>query len=122
MNKRERMLNEIQRHGEKVNAIFNTGIESIELYKKLKRIENKAHGLAEDYCNGKIETDEIESVDKKILDAVDKILNFRKLGIPVFYNKDPRGYALKIQDDYVREHELQIHTDVGGDGILAPDF
>jgi len=40
--------------------------------------------------------------------------------IPVFFNSDPRGYALKIKDDYTRD--ITIYRDWGGYGILAPDF
>lgn len=46
----------------------------------------------------------------------------RKALVPVFLNRDPRGYSLKIPDEYVSEHELDIHRDWGGYGILAPDF
>jgi hypothetical protein len=42
--------------------------------------------------------------------------------VPVFVNGDPRGYALKIQDEYVSENSLDIHRDMGGYGILAPDL
>jgi hypothetical protein len=41
---------------------------------------------------------------------------------PIFLNGDARGYALKIQDDYVRDNNLDIHKDWGGYGILAPEF
>jgi hypothetical protein len=42
--------------------------------------------------------------------------------VPIFHNGDPRGYALKIREEYVREHALDIHRDWGGYGILAPDL
>lgn len=42
--------------------------------------------------------------------------------VPVFLNSDPRGYALKILSEYVAKHELSIHRDWGGYGILAPDL
>jgi len=40
----------------------------------------------------------------------------------VFINGDPRGYALKINDKYVRENQLRIYSDMGGYGIIAPEF
>lgn len=40
----------------------------------------------------------------------------------VFVNLDPRGYALKIDDEYMRAHNLKLHTDMGGYGILAPEI
>ena len=37
-------------------------------------------------------------------------------------NGDARGYALKIPDNYMRENNIRLFTDWGGNGILAPDF
>ena len=56
-----------------------------------------------------------------------KVIDFaairaRKPLVPVFVNRDPRGYALKIEDEYVRANGLQIHRDWGGYGILAPEI
>lgn len=42
--------------------------------------------------------------------------------VPVFLNQDPRGYALKIKDNYVRLHGLNIYKDWGGYGIIAPEI
>lgn len=49
------------------------------------------------------------------------IRNRRPL-VPVFVNLDPRGYSLKIRDEWVREHDAKIHRDMGGYGIIAPDL
>ena len=46
----------------------------------------------------------------------------RKPLVAVFVNQDPRGYALKIDDEYMRAHGLDLHRDMGGFGILAPDL
>lgn len=41
-------------------------------------------------------------------------------------NRDPRGYALKLDDTWTREYnrmaDLLLYTDMGGYGILAPDL
>lgn len=42
--------------------------------------------------------------------------------VPVFINLDARGYALKIKDEYMLEHGLNLHRDWGGYGIIAPDL
>ena len=62
---------------------------------------------------------------------------FNKLGVPqdlydaflgitgheaIFLNGDPRGYALKIKDDFIRDNKVNIYKDWGGYGIFAPDF
>lgn len=111
-------------YGEKLNKIFNTGIEPIELYKKLHRIESYAHRLAEDSCNWlSMESPEFDNREKDIIKRLRNVLNLCTLEeFSIFINFDPRGYALKIKDDYVREHNLNIETDWGGYGILAPDF
>lgn len=47
----------------------------------------------------------------------------RKPLVPVFLNGDPRGYALKIEDEWLRDRpEVRIHKDWGGYGIIAPDL
>ena len=40
----------------------------------------------------------------------------------IFVNGDCRGYALKIDDKYIRENNIKLHCDWGGYGIIAPDF
>jgi hypothetical protein len=119
MNKRDRMNQQIREHGENLKAIFNVDMDADKLARKVHSIEVKAHRLAEEDCNT---GNTPEDWDEKILKSLDKILGFKAKGIPVFVNGDPRGYALKIDDKYVREHDLKIHRDWGGYGILAPEF
>jgi len=120
--KKQKMYQNILAHGNNLNAIFNTGIEPIELCKKLRRLELKAHKIALDWCNGEngIDSENIDSYTQPILNKVYSILGTEKYNI--LFNGDCRGYALKISDKTVRENKLQIHTDWGGYGILAPDF
>jgi hypothetical protein len=112
--KKVKMAMAIEEHGDNLNRIFKTDIDSNSLCKKLFRIEQKAHREAERYCNGEIETVQWEDIATEILNKVDKILRFREKNIPVFFNADPRGYALKIKDDYIREHSVKIYRDWGG--------
>ena len=44
--------------------------------------------------------------------------------VPVFLNRDPRGYALKIKSEWMeaRRDSVRLHRDWGGYGILAPDL
>ena len=128
MNKREQAKKEmyarIERHGEQLKAIFNLPADTdpIKLCKSLRRIENKAERYATDYCNGVIDIAEMETSHDKILKAVDKILKPKQTGVPIFFNQDPRGYALKIDDEYIRNNNIRIMTDWGGYGIIAPDL
>lgn len=47
--------------------------------------------------------------------------------IPVFINLDPRGYALKIDDEWMRANQGKwgddnLTTDWGGYGLIAPEI
>ena len=118
--KKSRMYANILQHGNNLNAIFSTPYDAIALCKKLHRLELKAHRIATDWCNGVIDSEDIDTHTKPILKAVVKILGDNRF--PIEFNGDARGYALKISDVYVRDYQLQIYTDWGGYGILAPDF
>lgn len=127
MNKRDRMNEQILNHGMNLKRVFFAADPygepaPVSLYKSLHRIEVRAHRLAEDYCNGVIDIDQWDRAEKSILASIDKLLHYKSQDIPVFVNGDPRGYALKINDQYVREHKLDIYRDWGGYGILAPEF
>lgn len=124
MNKHDRMYQQIEKHGADLNAIFNTGMDNVKLCKKIRTLEARAHKLATDYCNGEngVTSENWESLSDAILVKVDMVLNFTNQEIPVFVNSDARGYALKIKSEYVRENNLQIYQDWGGNGIIAPEF
>lgn len=130
MNKREKMYQQIQQHGENLNAIFNTGLDPVKLCKKLHSLEMKAHKIAVDYCNGEngVTSENIDRHTAPILDKVNKILfhpslqHSAALQNIVIFNGDARGYALKLSDKIVAALNLNIHKDWGGYGILAPEF
>ena len=142
MTKHNRMYQQIEEHGANLNAIFNTGLDNIKICKKLHSLEVKAHHATTCLCNTNtlnlLELNRFTGYDVKqateeeqdaffesILDKVDKILNFKKEGIPVFINHDPRGYALKINNNFTRgytEKGGKIYQDWGGYGILVPEF
>lgn len=120
--KAQRMYDRIRKHGADLNCIFGLDEDPVALCKRLRRLENKAHRLAEDYCNGLLESPAYELQAGQLLAKVDQLLHYESAGVPVILNGDPRGYALKIDDAYVREHNLDIYRDWGGYGILAPDL
>jgi len=120
-NKKEILYSRITKHGQNLKAVFNLNqdIDPVKLCKRLFRLENKAHKLALDFCNGKIDQLEWDQKADKILTKVEAILKNKKV---LFLNGDARGYALKIDDGYIRNNNLNIHRDWGGYGIVAPDF
>ena len=120
-NKKEILYSRITKHGQNLKAVFNLDqdIDPVKLCKRLFRLENKAHKLALNFCNGKIDQLEWDQKADKILTKVEAILKNKKV---LFLNGDARGYALKIDDGYIRNNNLNIHKDWGGYGIVAPDF
>lgn len=127
MNARQRMKEQIRQHGENLTKVFNLDMDADTLARKIHRLEVKAHQLATDYCNGNngVTTETWEGLSDAILDKLDKLTNYRAQGIPVFVNGDARGYALKIDEPWVKGYTSKggrIYTDWGGYGILAPEF
>jgi hypothetical protein len=120
-------LEAVERHGRQLLAIFPNATERdpVALCRKLRRVEAVAHKLAEDCCNWlSMESPEFESRREQVIVRLEKIIG--QSGInddgAIFVNLDPRGYALKIDDAYMREHSIKLHTDWGGYGIIAPDL
>lgn len=120
----------IERHGRNLLAIFPEATEKdpVKLCKRLRALENRGYTLALRLCNGPEFPGE-EDADKigdAILAKVDALLRFGLAGVPVFLNRDPRGYALKIQDNYMRTLQettnVRLETDWGGYGIIAPEI
>ena len=98
--------------------------EGLEVYKKLHRIEARLNRIFTNECNGlSVLTEEQEEKrDAIILNKVKSLLPGCKT---IFLNGDPRGYALKITTEEARELRdkgINIYTDFGGYGILAPEF
>lgn len=124
ISKSQRRADQIKQHGINLTKIFylENKIDPIILCKKLHRLEKQGEQLALDMCNVGMDENIWENKKEKILNKVDNLLNFSKLGVPVFFNGDPRGYALKIESEYVHEQGLNIHRDFGGYGILCPEY
>lgn len=122
--KKQQRSEAILRHGLRLKRIFPaTGaIGPIALCKTLHRIEVEAHRLAERQCDEQLPEGYVEKKEASIMKRLENLLEFSKAGVPVLLNDDPRGYALKISDDYVRANNIEIERDWGGYGIIAPEF
>ena len=124
-------------------------VSPVELCKKLRKLENEAHKITTQLCNGfpDLDHDLQEDYIKHLEDRLDKIEEkardyldshqlkksaprrwARKLNA-IFINGDPRGYALKLGHECVKHFENLKdnpedfpHKDWGGFGILAPDL
>lgn len=136
---KEEIKQRVLKHSEDLIKIFKlehikTEYDKLLLCRKLRHLETEAHHLAEDYCNGIIDTEDtlkdgviirgIEFYLERIRKRLDNILYYKEKDIPCFINTDPRGYALKIKDDYIEKirNKVNISTDFGGYGLIAPDL
>ena len=90
------------------------------LWRQLRRIETWISYYSVEYCNGTIDTDKFESVKQQARNRLTKVFGGR---IPegVFINSDPRGYALKLDNEHV-EIPQGMERDWGGYGILAAEI
>lgn len=124
--KRAEMMERIERHGRELLAIFTNADERdpVTLCKKLRRIETKAHRLATQWCNGEIDSETWERDSDACLSDVVAILcpHTADMTGALMVNGDARGYALKIDDAWMRAHRPRLHSDWGGYGIIAPDL
>ena len=114
----------IEKHGRNLLAIFPRATETdpVKLCKKLRRLEAKAYEISLQACNGPDFADGEE--DRRTAAVLQKVTKLLGGGTAmIFLNKDARGYALKIDDEWMRARpDLRLHTDWGGYGILAPEI
>ena len=111
------------KHAEQLAVVFPEAKKSgLKLCKAVRRLENKGHKLAEDYCNGVIDTDQWEPASDNLTGKLNVLLGNEAGKVPVFLNGDPCGYALNIKNEYIRDNNISIHRDLGGYGIIAPDL
>lgn len=127
--KNQRQYEAIEAHGRNLLAIFQNATEKnpVSLCKKLRRLESKASRITTDYCNGEFDAGEngekLDAALEAILAKVNAILgNTGKSHVPVFINRDPRGYALKIDDVWMHNKQPRLYRDFGGYGIIAPEI
>lgn len=96
----------------------------LEVYKHLKKIEKDGHRFAERYCNGEgIDSTNIEEIESRLKGNLLATLKYARSEVvrEIQFNWDPRGYFLKLSDEYVRKNKIEIETDWGGYGILCPE-
>jgi hypothetical protein len=126
--KRPAMIARIQKHGEDLKTLFNLPADTdpVKLCKALRRLEAKGEAIGLQLCNGpEMSEEEQEKRSGVVLIAVYKKLKNTDKRVPVILNLDPRGYALKIKEEWTREYRnagKSIYTDMGGYGIIAPDL
>ena len=130
MNRKQRMNEQILRHGFELKRAFfpnpYEGIGPVTLCKALHRLELKATRVTTAYCNGENTEEEVDKMEKSVMTSLAGIFGREKvLETGMFINHDPRGYALKVSEKWTKgynNHGGNLHRDWGGYGILAPEF
>ena len=128
----------IERHGKALLRAFPKAPERdpVLLCKQLRRVEKSLEEILCRNCNtADVTEEEMDASTNKAKERVIKILGISARQahvIGLFVNRDPRGYALKLDDGWVHDYhsklyarkqgQYAIHTDMGGYGILAPDY
>lgn len=120
----EAMYKQIEKHGRDLLKIYPEAKEQdpVKLCKKLHRIENAAHQYATEYCNGVNIPETEDGQEAKAQGFKDKAQALLGAGPAVIMNLDARGYALKIKSETVIAEQLDIYRDMGGYGIICPEF
>jgi hypothetical protein len=107
------------KHMETLYGLSGNNGNRVEIYKKLRKLELKATRLSVMCCNGKITTDEMSikviPIEKEVKKLLPDIKGF-------FIDDDCLGYALKIESEIKRKFYPDLRNDLGGHGILAPEF
>lgn len=103
-------------HMEALDKIFPL-VDGYVAYERLRKFEKEASRKNTDYCNGDLSSEAHEAWEKKFLARLETKMGNLPEGF--FINGDPRGYALKIKENFIPEG---MHKDWGGYGILAPEF
>ena len=114
-------LASIKAHGENLLVIFPGATERdpVKLCKKLRRIERQAAMIGLRLCNGPEYTPQAyENTQALVWEKLSAVLGAHS--VPIIINQDPRGYALKIRSEAAAK--LKIFRDMGGYGIIAPEF
>ena len=127
-----RQYEAIEAHGKNLLALFPNATERdpVSLCKRLRRLEVKASRITTDYCNGDFDAGENGEKLDAILAKVNAILGNNEqypiMNVPIFINRDPRGYALKIKSEYMAGAgwvaQWALMRDWGGHGIIAPEI
>lgn len=115
--------NLVEEHLNNLKLIFDKPELNTQSLLELTVIEHDLGGLNVQLCNGDIEQEAYEALKKEIAERAFKILGKKPF---LNFNGDPRGYALKIDNDYLYKAmtlfpEINIYRDMGGYGIVMPE-
>lgn len=136
-------LEAVKRHGETLLALFPNAEDKnpVALCRKLRRIETSISKTVESFSSipDFMTQDQFDHACQMALIRTTNLLGLngplngpQAQIIGLFVNRDPRGYALKLdsdnerfklwQDNRLRDKLPCLHADWGQNGIIAPDL
>ena len=119
--KKMKLKDAIKEHEQKLSTFFGRKVS----YKELKALDEKIHWINVNRCSEEISEIEQEETENYFFEELLKIVG-KENKEKVFLNGDPRGYSLKIpyeiRNKFWDTNRINIYGDMGGYGILAPDF
>lgn len=119
MKEKDWVLRARAQHHDALKAMMpaNSTLSGLQVWRKLRRLEGKAHALAVALCNRPVSEDEDNRITAEVESKVEKLFGRKLPGF--FINRDPRGYALKLKPKSV---PYPLQRDWGDYQILAPDI
>jgi len=116
MTKRERRAQQLAAHYERLEKL--TGKDGKKMSLKLWKLETEAHKIITKECNGEATEHDSARLEKILTEVKELLPNVEG----IFINGDPRGYALKVDDQVMRSKKYDLTQDWGGYGILSPEI
>lgn len=94
-------------------------LTGLQIWRKLRRLEAEATRITTALCNGEIEQEKADQALQRIALNVDLVFGRRPDGF--FINRDPRGFACKLDPEHASIPD-GMYKDWGGYGILAAEI
>lgn len=104
-----------KQHHDSLSAIHPGKEDGLKIWRKLRRVEVDAHRAAENHCNGLYSEEEWSAIVEDITQRVARVFG-GEVPAGFFFNTDPRGLALKLEEENTPEG---MTTDWGRYGLLA---
>jgi hypothetical protein len=94
-------------------------LTGLQIGRRLRRLEAEATRITTDLCNGTVDQELADAMFDAIEIKVATVFGRAPKGF--FLNRDPRGYACKLDPDHTVIPD-GMHKDWGGYGILAAEI
>jgi len=120
-NRKEHVIKWRENHHKALETLRgpDCNLTGLQLWRKLRTIERVTNDAATKYCNGEIDSLNFDAAKKRTIEQVNILFGHKVPGF--FVNSDPRGYALKLDNEKTNIPE-GMHRDMGGYGILAAEI